>query len=109
MLVQRLYRQGKPKSIIPMNKKNIIERIAKNTGITQEKAKEAVEAVMNLIRKELKSGNNVHLRGFGTFKVITTKETQCRHPKTKKLIKISPYRKIKFTPGKKLKKQILSD
>lgn len=86
-----------------MIKKDIIQRIAKDAGITQTKAKKTVDAVTDLIKEELKKENCVLLQGFGRFSVIKNAATRCRHPKTGKLIEIPSYRKAKFTPGKKLK------
>ena len=52
-----------------MTKAEIVNNIVKNTGIDKKTALTAVEAVMEEIRQSMINGENVYLRGFGTFVV----------------------------------------
>ena len=50
-----------------MNKKELIEKIAVEKGVTKVRAEEIVDVVFNTIVDELKSGEDVKIPGFGNF------------------------------------------
>lgn len=52
-----------------MTKGDLVDAIAKHTGATKKMAGDCLEALINVITKELKSGGQVTITGFGTFKV----------------------------------------
>ena len=57
-----------------MTKADIVNEISKNTGIEKVTALKAVEAFMDSVKASLISGDNVYLRGFGSF--ITKKRAK---------------------------------
>lgn len=52
-----------------MTKADIINQIHEQTGIEKVDVQETVEAFMKAIRASLENGENVYLRGFGSFVV----------------------------------------
>lgn len=50
-----------------MNKSEIIQEVAKRTGVPVEEAKKIVEATLDVISEHVLLGENVKLSGFGTF------------------------------------------
>ena len=50
-----------------MTKADIVADIAVETGLERVEALKAVEAFMNSIKASLSKGENVYLRGFGSF------------------------------------------
>ena len=50
-----------------MTKADIVTDIAVETGLERNEALKAVEAFMNSIKSSLSKGENVYLRGFGSF------------------------------------------
>lgn len=52
-----------------MTKADIVNQIAEKTGIEKVDVQTTVEAFMSAIRGSLESGENVYLRGFGSFVV----------------------------------------
>ena len=54
-----------------MNKYDLCTRAAAAAGLPRERAKLAVESVLNSIVDTLEKGGEVHLHGFGTFRVVT--------------------------------------
>ena len=50
-----------------MTKADIINEISKNTGVEKVAVQKAVEAFMDSVKNSLEEGNNVYLRGFGSF------------------------------------------
>ena len=78
-----------------MTKAEIVAEISKKTGVEREKALKVVEALMVTIKEQTANGEDIFLRGFGTF---TTKE---RAAKMGRLIKenksvVVPAHKIPF-------------
>jgi len=52
-----------------MTKADIVNEISKSTGIEKLVVQTIVESMMDSIRKSLSNGENVYLRGFGSFVV----------------------------------------
>ena len=50
-----------------MTKADIVNEIAKNTGIEKVTVQKAVESLMETVKDSMVKGNNVYLRGFGSF------------------------------------------
>jgi DNA-binding protein HU-beta len=86
-----------------MNKAEIVEKIAKDTGLTKVTAAAAVESLLDGITKALKKGNSVSFVGFGSFKTASRKARTARNPQTGAAIKIPKRRVPRFTAGKALK------
>lgn len=86
-----------------MNKAEIVEKIAKDTGLTKVAAAAAVESLIDGITKALKKGNSVSFVGFGSFKTSSRKARTARNPQTGAAIKIPKRRVARFTAGKALK------
>lgn len=86
-----------------MNKKEIISRMAKDTGITALQAAKAFSSFMNGIKEALKRGEKVTFSGFGSFEIKQRKARKGRNPKTGQDVAIPPRKRIKFNPSKSLK------
>jgi DNA-binding protein HU-beta len=89
-----------------MNKAEMIERIARDTGLTKADSLRAVDAFLDNVAKSLRKGEKVTMVGFGTFLVGRRQARRGRNPQTGAPIKIAARRVPKFTPGKELKEQI---
>ncbi|MBP3689361.1 MAG: integration host factor subunit beta [Bacteroidaceae bacterium] len=50
-----------------MTKQELVRAISAETGIDQTTAMTAVEAFMEVTKKTMAEGENIYLRGFGTF------------------------------------------
>ena len=50
-----------------MTKADIVSQVSENTGIEKVTVQKAVEAFMETVKASLTEGNNVYLRGFGSF------------------------------------------
>ncbi len=56
-----------------MTKAEIVTEIAKQTGIEKVAVLNVVEKLMEVIKDSLAHGENVYLRGFGSFTVKKTR------------------------------------
>ena len=62
-----------------MTKADIVKEISQNTGIEKVIVEKAVEAFMETLKGSLTEGNNVYLRGFGSFIVKKRAEKTARN------------------------------
>ncbi|MEO0224434.1 MAG: HU family DNA-binding protein [candidate division WOR-3 bacterium] len=89
-----------------MNKAQLINEVAKRSGITKKDAKAAVDAVFSAIKDALAKGQRVRLIGFGTFEVRKRNQRKGKNPKTGQTITI-PARKVPaFKASSELKKLV---
>ena len=86
-----------------MNKNDLIQKLAENTGIDKNTSAKAVEGVFDLIAATLKSGEEVRLTGFGVFVVATRAGGKGRNPQTGEEITIKASKAARFRAGKPLK------
>lgn len=83
-----------------MNKSELIDQIAKDSGITKTQANGALDAFMGAVVATLKKGDTVTLVGFGTFSVSNRAARNGRNPQTGATIKIKARKVPKFKAGK---------
>ncbi|HEY5810377.1 MAG TPA: HU family DNA-binding protein [Povalibacter sp.] len=86
-----------------MNKAELIEAVAGQTGLQKSDATRAVDAVFETISSALKSGDTVALLGFGTFVVKARAARSGRNPRTGETIEIAASKVPGFKAGKGLK------
>lgn len=89
-----------------VGKTELIEAVAKSTGLEKTKVKSVLDATLDAIEKTLKKGNKVQLTGFGNFSVAKRNKRSGVNPKTGEKITIAARKVPKFTPGKALKDAI---
>lgn len=82
-----------------MQKSEIVRTVAYETGLTQVKAGEAVDAIISEIKAALSQGEPVILRRFGTFEARAKRAREGRNPKTGELAEIVARRVVRFKPG----------
>jgi DNA-binding protein HU-beta len=89
-----------------MNKAELIDAIAGESGLTKADSKRALDAFLGNVGKALKKGDSVVLIGFGTFKVAQRAARNGRNPQTGKVIKIKAKKVVKFKAGADLSKKV---
>ncbi|HNF48788.1 MAG TPA: HU family DNA-binding protein [Chitinophagales bacterium] len=85
-----------------MNKGDLVKIIADAGELTNAKATETLNAVLESIRKTLKKGDKVTLIGFGTFSTSKRAKRQGRNPSTGAKITIPAKTLVRFKAGKEL-------
>ena len=86
-----------------MNKTELVAAVAEVSGKPKADVKEVLEAFLGQIIKTVKSGDEVTLVGFGTFKFAERAARTGRNPATGKEIKIPASIQPKFVAGKMFK------
>ena len=89
-----------------MNKADLVNAIAKETGLSKVKSGEALDAFVTAVSESLKNGDKVTLVGFGTFTTSQREARKGRNPKTGEVINIPSKRVAKFKAGSELSKSV---
>lgn len=89
-----------------MNKQDLINVIAKETGLTKKDSTAALDATINAIVKSLSKGEDVQLIGFGKFEVRNRAARKGRNPQTGEVIQIPATKAPAFRAGKALKEVV---
>ena len=86
-----------------MTKAEMVEKMAKDAGVSKVTAKAALESFIDGVTKGLKKRNSrVTLVGFGSFKKVYRKTRMGRNPQTGEKIKIKGKNAVTFKAGKNL-------
>ena len=83
-----------------MTKADIVSEIAKSTGFEKVVVLEVVESFMESVKESLSKGNNVYLRGFGSFVVKQRAEKAARNISKNVTITIPAHKIPSFKPAK---------
>ncbi|MEM9051825.1 MAG: HU family DNA-binding protein [Bacteroidota bacterium] len=93
-----------------MTKADVVAEIAEQTGLEKVAVQTTVEAFMNSVKKSLSDGENVYLRGFGSFIVKERAEKIGRNISAEEPIVIPAHNIPAFKPSKtfveKVKKNV---
>ena len=94
-----------------MTKADLVEQVADaiGPGITKKDCALVVDGLLNAIKAALGDGENIEIRGFGTFKVRERKSRVARNPRTGERVEV-PSRVVPvFKPSKDLREQVGED
>lgn len=86
-----------------MNKKELVEFIATETGLTKTDVAKVVDGFMEGIVKGLKEEGKVTLPGFATFTAKKKAAKEGRNPRTGETVKIPARVAVTVKAGSKLK------
>ena len=89
-----------------MNKAELIDAMATESGLSKVDAKKALDGFVGAITKTLKSGDKISLVGFGSFSVAERAARIGRNPRTKEEIKIAAKKVVKFKAGSDLSETV---
>ena len=89
-----------------MKKVELVEAVAKETGLTKADSARAVDATFAAITEALKKGDKVPLVGFGTFAVSKRKAREGRNPRTGEPVNIAARKAFPFKPGPALQESV---
>lgn len=83
-----------------MTKADLVSKISEKLGMEKGDVQATVETFMEEVKASLETGNNVYLRGFGSFIVKTRAEKTGRNISKNTTIKIPAHNIPAFKPAK---------
>jgi DNA-binding protein HU-beta len=89
-----------------MNKVDIANKLADKYELSKKQAAEMMDMLFGEIMNAVKSGEEVAIAGFGTFKLIMRKERMGINPKTQEKISIPASKAAKFRVAKAFKELV---
>ena len=90
-----------------MTKRDLVVKIADETGFIQSNVAEVVQCTLDFIAADLMAGNTIELRNFGVFEVKVRKSRKGRNPNKPANEVVIPERAVvKFRAGKELKEAV---
>lgn len=89
-----------------MTKADIVNEIARSTGLEKAAVLQTVEKFMEVVKDNMAAGNNVYLRGFGSFVVKVRKEKTARNISKNTSLKIPAHTVPSFKPSRVFLEQV---
>lgn len=83
-----------------MTKADIVSEIAKSTGVDKTTVASVIEGFMESVKSTMTNGDNVYLRGFGTFLIKERAEKTARNISKNTTIIIPAHNIPAFKPSK---------
>jgi nucleoid DNA-binding protein len=92
-----------------MTKRELVNRIAEETSLTQQEVYSVIQKTFDAITESLVKGETIEFRDFGVFEVKIRKARLGRNPnQPERTVAIPPRRIVKFKPGKAMKEKVLT-
>lgn len=91
-----------------MTKADLVEEVAEaiGPGVTKKDCALVVDGFLNAVKQALADGENIEIRGFGTFKVRKRKSRMARNPRTGDTVHVPSRHVPVFKPSKNLRSQV---
>ena len=89
-----------------MNKAELVNKVAQSTNQSKSVTREVLENLLEAVGDTLASGNNIEIRGFGSFKVKKRKAQVARNPRTGEQVNIPSRFVPAFKPSRNLVKRV---
>ena len=91
-----------------MTKADLVEQVAEaiGPGITKKDCALIVDGLLNAVKRALANGENIEIRGFGTFKVKKRKSRMARNPRTGEGVRVLSRTVPVFKPSKHLRARV---
>ena len=89
-----------------MTKFEIVKEVSRNTGIEATTVQAVVEGFMEAVKSSMSKGQNIYLRGFGTFEVKTRKAKTGRNITKNTTVVIPEHKVPTFKPCPDFKNQV---
>jgi DNA-binding protein HU-beta len=89
-----------------MNKSQLIEAVASDSGLTKTDSARAIDSLLDTVTRTLKKGDDVSITGFGKFSVVKRAARQGVNPRTGERVKIKASKAPKFSAGAGLKQAV---
>lgn len=89
-----------------ITKKELVNRIADQAGVTKVVAKEVIQAFLDAIIDELAAGNRLEFREFGVFESKERAARRAQNPRTLEKVQVPAKRIVKFKVGRMMRKKV---
>lgn len=92
-----------------ITKKELVNRIADQTGQTKVVVKEVLQHFLDEIIEELAVGNRLEFREFGVFEVRERAARKAQNPRTLEKVYVPAKRVVKFKVGRTMRERVCDE
>lgn len=92
-----------------MNRKDLVDAVAREAGLSTPQAEAAVTAVLSSVSAAVADGDRVSLAGFGTFERRHRAARSGRNPQTGETLQIAASVAPAFKPAAAFKQAVAAD
>ncbi len=89
-----------------MNKADLVSKVAESTNQSKVVTRKILDNFLESVGDTLAAGNNIEIRGFGSFKVKKRKAQVARNPRTGEPVNIPSRFVPAFKPSRNLLKRV---
>ena len=89
-----------------MTKTQLIEKVAKETGLSKKDVGEVCDAIFVSVAESIAAGESAQIAGFGVFAAKDRAACTRRNPKTGEPVEVAACRAPVFTASKTLKDKL---
>lgn len=89
-----------------ITKKDLIDRIARDTGLKRVTVKKTIQQFLDEVVGELEQGNRLEFRDFGVFEVRDRAARRAQNPKTLERLYVPPKRTVRFKAGRLMREAV---
>jgi len=89
-----------------MKKAELIEAVAKETGLSKNDVDSVIKSTMSNIMNAIARGEKVSFIGFGNFEPTTRAARETKIPNTDKVVQVPASKSVKFKVGKNFKELV---
>lgn len=89
-----------------MNKTEIVELVSLRIGLPKKNVEQIVNLFLENITEEVQKGNDVEIRGFGTFFRLHQEKRNVKSPIAGKTLEVPAKNKISFKASKTTEREI---
>jgi integration host factor subunit beta len=92
-----------------ITKKELVNRIADESGQTKVIVKEILQSFLDEIIRELSVGNRLEFREFGVFEVRERAARKAQNPRTLEKVFVPAKRVVKFKVGRTMRERVCDE
>ncbi len=92
-----------------ITKKELVNRIAEDTGQTKVVVKNILQRFLDEIVEELVQGNRLEFREFGVFEVRQRASRKAQNPRTMEKVTVPAKRVVKFKVGRTMRERVCGE
>lgn len=91
-----------------MTKRDLVNRIARQSGMSQNDVMNVLQLVLDTMTSELAAGRGIEFRNFGVFELAVRRPRVGRNPNSpEQTVQIPERVVVKFKPGKEMARRVL--
>jgi nucleoid DNA-binding protein len=94
---------------LTITKKELVNRIADQTGQTKVVVKDVLQRFLDEIIDELSVGNRLEFREFGVFEVRERAARRAQNPRTLEKVSVPAKRVVKFKVGRLMRERVCDE